>query len=118
MCWGYQSLEHFKSQRTLDNHFKIQNLISHSQHSQLRILTPVAKTARLFLNTLPSTTRGQCPVDFKILSASSAETPTIKVTFKDKNALECDPTAMSFSEAQEVFDRHSRQLKLKDDLEN
>lgn len=57
-------------------------------------------------------------MDFKLLDTRSTEGSLIKVTFKDKNLLECDPMTMTISEAMEVFDRHSRQLKLKEDLES
>lgn len=76
-----------------------------------------AKTARLFLNAIPSTMRGQCATDLTLLPPGSPLAPIIKVTFKDKHALEVDPRTVLPAQAREVFERYSRLLKLKDSIQ-
>jgi large subunit ribosomal protein L53 len=62
--------------------------------------------------------RGACSIDSEILNTVSKKDPTIKVTYKDKKTLEADPTSQTFVELSEYFDRHSRQLQIKESIES
>lgn len=75
-----------------------------------------AKPARLFLSSIPSSMRGACIINHKVLSKSSpaSEVPIIEVTYKDKHVLKVDPEKMKFEEVRDQFDIHSRKLLLQD----
>lgn len=79
---------------------------------------PSARPARLFLARIPPSLKGQCQVNYKVLTADSAaaEKPIIEVTFKDKHTLLADPATMGFTELSLHFDAHSRKLVLKDSI--
>lgn len=78
-----------------------------------------AKTARLLLSSIPSSQRQLgTQIQNEVLGNGSTKAPLIKVTFKDKKTMEVDPTKYSFQELSNYFDAHSRQLSLKDTIEN
>ncbi|CCE90489.1 mitochondrial 54S ribosomal protein mL53 TDEL_0B03600 [Torulaspora delbrueckii] len=78
-----------------------------------------AKTARLLLSSIPPAQRLQgTQIQSEILHASSSKTPIVKITYKDKKEMELDPSTVTFQELASYFDRHSRQLKLKESIEN
>ncbi|KAH7579150.1 hypothetical protein J7297_05174 [Nakaseomyces glabratus] len=54
----------------------------------------------------------------QLLTESSTATPLVKITYKDKKELELDPRGHSFEELANYFDRHSRQLQIKETIEN
>lgn len=76
--------------------------------------TTGAKPARLFLSRIPTSLKAQCTVDYKVLTESSKEKPTVEVTFKDKHKMQVDPETMNFVELSNHFDGHSRKLAIKD----
>ncbi|CCE63889.1 hypothetical protein TPHA_0G00530 [Tetrapisispora phaffii CBS 4417] len=77
-----------------------------------------AKTARLFLGSIPPHQRQQgTTIQNKLLTEGSSEKPLLKVIFKDKKEMEADPTTMSFQEVSNLFDRHSKKLALKETIE-
>ncbi|CUM67985.1 uncharacterized protein PRCAT00005699001 [Priceomyces carsonii] len=75
-----------------------------------------AKPARLFLSRIPTSMKGTCNIDYKVLTKESPinERPTIEVTFKDKHTMKADPETMEFKEVTEYFNGHSRRLALKE----
>ncbi|GMM35149.1 mitochondrial 54S ribosomal protein YmL44 [Saccharomycopsis crataegensis] len=75
------------------------------------------KVARVFLSSIPPSMKGSCSIDSQVLLSSSKVEPTIKVTFKDKKTIEADPRNLNVQELGNLFDRHSRQLGLKDSLQ-
>lgn len=79
----------------------------------------LAKTARLFLSSIPPTQRvGGTSIQNVILSGNSTEKPVVKVFFKDKSEMEIDPSTVTFKEIGNFFDRHSRKLHLKESIES
>ncbi|ODV93266.1 hypothetical protein PACTADRAFT_51880 [Pachysolen tannophilus NRRL Y-2460] len=70
------------------------------------------KSSRLFLAAIPPALRGQCQIDYEVLTKTSKNKPIIKVSYKDKKTLEADPVHSNFEELAAYFDRHSRKLKL------
>jgi len=80
--------------------------------------TASAKPARLFLSRIPSSMKGTCLIDYKLLTKATPtnEQPLIEVTFKDKHVMSADPEKMAFTEVTEYFNSHSRRLALKDAL--
>ncbi|KAL6937638.1 39S ribosomal protein L44, mitochondrial [Hanseniaspora osmophila] len=81
-----------------------------------------AKTARLFLSAIPPTQRNTTTkiVNDLILNSeakNNAKKPLIKVTFKDKQEFEYDPTVVNIGELAQVLDRHSRKLLVKEAIE-
>lgn len=73
-----------------------------------------AKPARLFLSRIPSSMKGQCVVDYKVLTEQSKEPSLVEVMFKDKHVMKVDPDSMNFVELSNYFDGHSRKLAIKD----
>lgn len=83
------------------------------------ILCFKAKTARLFLSSIPPVQRiSNTSIQNEILTGSSGKKPTVKVIFKDKTEMETDPSTMTFKELSNFFDRHSRKLSLKESIES
>ncbi|SCU78213.1 LAMI_0A03840g1_1 [Lachancea mirantina] len=77
-----------------------------------------AKTARLFLSSIPPTQRlSGLSLKNELLNGASTASPLVKVTFKDKTELELNPTGITFQEVGNFFDRHSRKLRLKETIE-
>ncbi|KAH3902806.1 probable 54S ribosomal protein L44, mitochondrial [Saccharomycodes ludwigii] len=80
-----------------------------------------AKTARLFLSSIPPLQRNTTTsIKNELLTNNTKgnQKPLIKVTFKDKKEFEYDPSALTFKELGALLDRHSRQLSLKESIEN
>lgn len=72
----------------------------------------------MLLSSIPPAQRIQgTQVQNEVLTATSTKAPTVKITFKDKKEMEVDPTKLSFQELSNYFDRHSRQLSLKESIE-
>lgn len=76
------------------------------------------KVARVFLSNIPPSLKGVCAIDNQVLTNSAKVDPIIKVTFKDKKTIEADPRKLSVQEVFNLFDRHSRQLVLKDSIQS
>lgn len=77
-----------------------------------------AKTARLFLSSIPPLQRQQRTIiQSKVLVNGSTDSPILKVVFKDKSEMEVNPSDLSFQEVANHFDRYSRQLSLKEIIE-
>ncbi|GMM56946.1 mitochondrial 54S ribosomal protein YmL44 [Maudiozyma humilis] len=78
-----------------------------------------AKTARLFLAAIPPKQRILgTKIENELLNGTSAKEPIIKVTYKDKKEATVDPRTLSFLEIANKLDGHSRQLRLKETIEN
>ncbi|QLL32637.1 hypothetical protein HG536_0D01590 [Torulaspora globosa] len=77
-----------------------------------------AKTARLLLSSIPPAQRLQgTQIQTEVLTAQSNKSPIVRITFKDKHEMELDPSTANFQELSSYFDRHSRQLRLKESIE-
>ncbi|CDO55003.1 similar to Saccharomyces cerevisiae YMR225C MRPL44 Mitochondrial ribosomal protein of the large subunit [Geotrichum candidum] len=79
-------------------------------------LLAASKPARIFLANIPPAQRQQLTLTHRILEPNSTEPASITVTFKDGNTISVDPTSGSTVGIQDVFDRYSRKLKLKEDI--
>lgn len=73
-----------------------------------------ARSTRLFLSRVPSSTKIKCT----ILTKNDASTPMIEVTYMDKVVLSANPAAMNIKGIADHFDSHSRKLVLKDAIKN
>ncbi|KAH3686042.1 hypothetical protein WICPIJ_002982 [Wickerhamomyces pijperi] len=85
-------------------------------------LAAEGKPARLFLSAIPPSLKGACVIDSKVLKANDTTEPVLKfntnkLTTEDKKTLEIDPSKNNFGELAAFFDRHSRQLQVKDSIE-
>ncbi|SMN22086.1 similar to Saccharomyces cerevisiae YMR225C MRPL44 Mitochondrial ribosomal protein of the large subunit [Maudiozyma saulgeensis] len=78
-----------------------------------------AKTARLFLASIPPRQRIMgTKIENELLNGTSTKEPIIKVVYKDKKEDSVDPRVLSFMEIANKLDGHSRQLRLKETIEN
>lgn len=71
----------------------------------------------MFLASIPPSLRGACAIKQEVLSQGSSVSPLVQVSFKDKKVIEADPSTMSIDELHNLFDRHSRKLKLQDSIQ-
>ncbi|KAI5954552.1 MRPL44 [Candida jiufengensis] len=76
--------------------------------------TPGAKSARIFLSRMPSTTK----IDYKVLNGDSKDQQQeIKIVFKDKHVMKADPSEMNVADLTDYFNSHSRKLAIKDSIQ-
>jgi len=57
-------------------------------------------------------------IENELLNSTSTKEPIIKVVYKDKKEDSVDPRVLSFMEIANKLDGHSRQLRLKETIEN
>ncbi|KAK9472650.1 mitochondrial 54S ribosomal protein mL53 [Dipodascopsis tothii] len=74
------------------------------------------KTARVFLARIPPTVRQQIKVQSTVLPQDSTAPSLISVQFKDGKNIEVDPTTVSIVDVVEELDRHSRVLRLNEQI--
>lgn len=74
---------------------------------------------RLLLSSIPPVQRAQTTqITNELLNEQSTKTPLVKITYKDKKEMELDPSGYNFQELANYFDKHSRQLQIKETIEN
>ncbi|ODQ65668.1 mitochondrial ribosomal protein l44 [Nadsonia fulvescens var. elongata DSM 6958] len=77
--------------------------------------SPAARVARIFINNIPPKSRMGLKVKTTVLSSEIGQ--EISVTFKDGHVIKIDPKASDIDNVMSKLDRHSRSLKIKEDIE-
>ncbi|CAL9731888.1 large ribosomal subunit protein mL53, partial [Monosporozyma unispora] len=77
-----------------------------------------AKTARLIMASVPPKQRILGTKMVQELITDPNQDPMVKVTFKDKKEMEYNLRETNFEELSNLFDTHSRKLKIVETIQN
>ncbi|GMM28227.1 mitochondrial 54S ribosomal protein YmL44 [Martiniozyma asiatica (nom. inval.)] len=76
-----------------------------------------ARCARSVLSQIPPALKASCKVDLELLNEDSTKEPLVEVTFKDKTKMSGNPKTFTLADFTNMFDKHSRQLLFKEELD-
>lgn len=76
-----------------------------------------ARSARSVLSQIPPALKGICNVNVELLDETSKKEPIVEVTFKDKTKMAGSPLEMGLADFTNMFDKHSRKLLFKEELD-